>query len=881
MDDVFGAPVTASASSDAPPLIVASAGNATLLVPAVPTTGPMFVQGGPGPNPPTSMRTPAEVVEAAARVSRREAEASAREARAAERESALFVAESTWRASRDERAASVLAVAVETEEESTACAAVDVRASNIAVAANLDRRETAVRHRERVVTEREQSSTAVAVAERERVAVRREAAATMMADDARRRLDAVDAWQRESDLREATLGTRERVLLDLAGVTRAREAACVAREAKLLDDELAAHDLFAEANARLAAAEAADAVGRQRAAEVDGAARDLAELSTDLTARAATLALCETATASLERELAEKHAAAERSQTAVAEAGTHRAEALDLIQSDLEGREGALDAREAAASTATSDRAATEDEEQARVAALFEALELARREVSETREVATTATDIARQLEEVVLGQRALLDVAGEDREALMLQVESLMKRVQEAQVLKNEEALKYDERGGDQAENETETEKLRAALARCEEIKNDRDSIQTELEKAKRRALLTGHVAGSVGEYVRAMVVQKERYVVLEKEKNLLERKLAAFPQNGQKTQNPSPANNDFNSEVAAAREAAVALAEVATASVKAELDAVRLELAAAKASGACAKSAAEAELGALGKKMERAFVAAKKETKNAVETPSHVSETKSPTRGSPRSGKKPPPQTPHTPPFSKTKRRMNATPSVSGPASTGDENDETHFLFSIEKRVETAERAARSLVHRVRLSSDHRVEVAERETQSALENSRRLTEDLEMARVELDAAVAAAARAEAFSFGETNGFGIGKNNKSESEAFSFSSRIARLDAAFAAACATLEVLCETTAMARLGGWAVVSETLEANTMEGLRTLERLARDEENERADRFSVTFGKAGSVPETRMCVAVREVVAAVRDAAAVAAMAEERA
>ena len=877
MDDLFGAPVTASASSDAPPLIVASAGNATLLVPAVPTTGPMFVQGGPGPNPPTSMRTPAEVVEAAARVSRREAEASAREARAAERESALFVAESTWRASRDERAASVLAVAVETEEESTACAAADVRASNIAVAANLDRRETAVRHRERVVTEREQSSTAVAVAERERVAVRREAAATMMADDARRRLDAVDAWQRESDLREATLGTRERVLLDLAGVTRAREAACVAREAKLLDDELAAHDLFAEANARLAAAEAADAVGRQRAAEVDGVARDLAELSTDLTARAATLARCETATASLERELAEKHAAAERSQTAVAEAGTHRAEALDLIQSDLEGREGALDAREAAASTATSDRAATEEEEQARFAALFEALELSRREVSETREVATTATDIARQLEEVVLGQRALLDVAGEDREALMLQVESLMKRVQEAQVLKNEEALKYDERGGDQAENETETEKLRAALARCEEIKNDRDSIQTELEKAKRRALLTGHVVGSVGEYVRAMVVQKERYVVLEKEKNLL----IYDAINRLLMQNPSPANNDFNSEVAAAREAAVALAEVATASVKVELDAVRLELAAAKASGACAKSAAEAELGALGKKMERAFVAAKKETKNAVETPSRVSETKSPTRGSPRSGKIPPPQTPHTPPFSKTKRRMNATPSVSGPASTGDENDETHFLFSIEKRVETAERAARSLVHRVRLSSDHRVEVAERETQSALENSRRLTEDLEMARVELDAAVAAAARAEAFSFGETNGFGIGKNNKSESEAFSFSSRIARLDAAFAAACATLEVLCETTAMARLGGWAVVSETLEANTMEGLRTLERLARDEENERADRFSVTFGKAGSVPETRMCVAVREVVAAVRDAAAVAAMAEERA
>jgi len=37
---------------------------------------------------------------------------------------------------------------------------------------------------------------------------------------------------------------------------------------------------------------------------------------------------------------------------------------------------------------------------------------------------------------------------------------------------------------------------------------------------------------------------------------------------------------------------------------------------------------------------------------------------------------------------------------------------------------------------------------------------------------------------------------------------------------------------------------------------------------------------TFGRAGSKPETRMCRAVRDVVAAVRDAAAVAAAAEER-
>jgi hypothetical protein len=215
MDDHVGAPPAAPASANPPPLMDfgdfmslagepvpeatdsvssaprVSAGNAAR-VPAETTAAPTFVEAGAG-RAPMPLRTPAEVVEAAARVSRREAEVSAREARAAERESALAMADVTARASRDARAANTIAVAA--EADSAASAASDARAANLAVAANLDRRETAVRARERAVAERERGATAEAVAERERVAARREAAATMMADDARRRTDAREALE--------------------------------------------------------------------------------------------------------------------------------------------------------------------------------------------------------------------------------------------------------------------------------------------------------------------------------------------------------------------------------------------------------------------------------------------------------------------------------------------------------------------------------------------------------------------------------------------------------------------------------------------------------------------------------------------------------------
>ena len=169
MDDHAGAPPAAPASANPPPLMDfgdfmslaggpvpeatdsvssaprVSAGNAAR-VPAETTAAPTFVEAGAG-RAPMPLRTPAEVVEAAARVSRREAEVSAREARAAERESALAMADVTARASRDARAANTIAVAA--EADSAASAASDARAANLAVAANLDRRETAVRARER------------------------------------------------------------------------------------------------------------------------------------------------------------------------------------------------------------------------------------------------------------------------------------------------------------------------------------------------------------------------------------------------------------------------------------------------------------------------------------------------------------------------------------------------------------------------------------------------------------------------------------------------------------------------------------------------------------------------------------------------------------
>ena len=102
---------------------------------------------------------------------------------------------------------------------------------------------------------------------------------------------------------------------------------------------------------------------------------------------------------------------------------------------------------------------------------------------------------------------------------------------------------------------------------------------------------------------------------------------------------------------------------------------------------------------------------------------------------------------------------------------------------------------------------------------------------------------------------------------------------RVARLDAAFAAACSILEALGETAAMAAMGGWIAVAETLEA-PVPGVATLEGLADPDRGRTRVCPRDTFGRAGSKPETRMCRAVRDVVAAVRDAAAVAAAAAGR-
>ena len=161
-----------------------------------------------------------------------------------------------------------------------------------------------------------------------------------------------------------------------------------------------------------------------------------------------------------------------------------------------------------------------------------------------------------------------------------------------------------------------------------------------------------------------------------------------------------------------------------------------------------------------------------------------------------------------------------------------------------------------------------------ATREARDAWAVSHRLREDLASCRAELDAAVAAAARAEASAeFGDS--FGERRNASGSGDVSA--TRVARLDAAFAAACSTLEAIGETAAMAPTGGWIAVSETLEA-PVPGVAALERLAGELGKDAASPD--TFGRTGSKPETRMCRAVRDVVAAVRDAAAVAAAAEER-
>jgi hypothetical protein len=235
-------------------------------------------------------------------------------------------------------------------------------------------------------------------------------------------------------------------------------------------------------------------------------------------------------------------------------------------------------------------------------------------------------------------------------------------------------------------------------------------------------------------------------------------------------------------------------------------------------------------------------------------------------------------PPRPPRTPPSARRALRVSAAAAPNdenrGAPATPPRRLRVASGATPEKRADTAERAARSLVDRVRASAERRVDEATREAREAWAVAHRLREELAACRAELDAAVAVAARAEASAaLGDV--FGSSDHSRF---ADASSTRVARLDAAFAAACSTLEALGETAAMAPVGGWIAVSETLEA-PVPGVAALERLAGESAMD-ARSSPDTFGRAGSKPETRMCRAVRDVVAAVRDAAAVAAAAEER-
>ena len=126
-------------------------------------------------------------------------------------------------------------------------------------------------------------------------------------------------------------------------------------------------------------------------------------------------------------------------QEAVAEAGAARAEALEAIRTRWSGvsarwsharrrRRGYLGNRRHTRVRPNAERLEAENAETEN--GLASALAAARAELAETREVASTAADIARQLEEVVTEQRSLLDVAAKDREERVAQMQLLTERL-------------------------------------------------------------------------------------------------------------------------------------------------------------------------------------------------------------------------------------------------------------------------------------------------------------------------------------------------------------------------------------------------------------------------------------------------------------------
>ena len=205
-----------------------------------------------------------------------------------------------------------------------------------------------------------------------------------------------------------------------------------------------------------AAAKDAAATGGRRAAEVDGVAGALADLGAGFETKAAELAtrelnLCgserdladrndalvqrecallerESAAAHREKILGELHDAVELRKEAVESAGRERAEALEAMQAALTARDRALAAREAgaqgegdAATRAAQIEALTARAQvaEAETLAATAASTAAEAKFEKMREVAGTATELAQRLEEALGKQQELLENLAGDRERI------------------------------------------------------------------------------------------------------------------------------------------------------------------------------------------------------------------------------------------------------------------------------------------------------------------------------------------------------------------------------------------------------------------------------------------------------------------------------
>ena len=448
------------------------------------------------PGPMKGVRTPGELAAEAARLARLEAELSAREALAAEREAAAAVQQAEFTASSTSKVGAVLDIAA--EAEAAAEAASKAQAANVALAARLDRREAELMVREA----REESA---GLAAREASVAAREAELLEMATSLREQTDALSHGGEALAARVAAADEREATLNEVHALMRAREEACAAREAQLDGPERAAlRGLMTDVDARgaavealAAAVEARDQAGEVRAASVTTAAGSLSAVGETLERRAADLARRDAAVTEKEKHLAERAAALQRRHAQAAE----REKALDELHDAVEKRQEALGAAA---------------KQHADALESMQRTLLAREDALRTKEAAVLASSSSfEKIEGLLVQQQALLEQTADDRERLAGELAVAERRAAEAEAAAATGSAD-DDNGKGRLQVELEVMKADNERLRSEH-RAETERLQGELEAMTRRAKLTGHVAGSVAEYVRALHASEERVAELE----------------------------------------------------------------------------------------------------------------------------------------------------------------------------------------------------------------------------------------------------------------------------------------------------------------------------------------------------------------------------